>query len=105
MTQPAAPGAPLTVTLGKDAYEPGEAVTVTVSYENLLPQSSVLTVTATATGPQGSATAEVQAGVAAAHVAPVQLTVTDNEGNAYRLLSDDGNGTAVFTTAPEGTQP
>jgi hypothetical protein len=99
MTNPA--GAPtLTLTADKAVYNVGDPIEITATYADDEGSLVTLTISGTATDAAGntaSATAEVQVSTPAT-AQPMDVTVTDSFGDAYAQVSNDGTGTAVFSS-------
>lgn len=99
MTTPA-PAVPV-VTTDKTSYNPGDPITVTVTYADPANPGTVLTITGTVTNADGSTssgTAQVSVGAVAAAPLPVTVTGTFPDGSAGASFSQTSNeaGTAVF---------
>lgn len=103
MTTPAQPT--LSVAADQASYNVGDPITVTVSYADSTVASVTLTITASFTDQQGNAaTAETTAQVNTSQSGSMDGTVTDSFGDTYTESSNDGVGTAVFTSTV-GTPP
>lgn len=106
MTTPVTPdpASAVTVTTDKSSYQPGDAIQVTVEYNDPANPGQTLTVTATVTASDGSTTTgEASVSVGSAAATPLGVSVTDSLGGTYTEQSNDA-GTAVFS-GTVGTPP
>lgn len=100
MTTPSSPT--LSASTDKASYAPGEVVTLTAIFSDTNTQTLTVTVTAQATDAAGnvaSATTQFNSVITAPE--PMTVTASDDHGDVYTQVADDGAGTVVFqTTAP-----
>lgn len=91
------PTPPVTVTTDQSAYNVGDPITVTVEYTDPANPGTTLTITASVTNSDGSAsTGEISVQVGASAAQPLPVSVTDSFGGSYTQQSNAA-GTAVFT--------
>lgn len=105
MTTPAAPT--LSLATDKPSYSVGDQIQVTATYSDQSGGGTVtLTISGTATDAAGNtvdASAQVEV-ITPSSSQPMDVTVSDDFGDQYQQVSNDGTGTAVFTSVI-GTPP
>jgi hypothetical protein len=98
MTTPVSTAPTMSVATDKDSYVVGDTITLTVTYADANAQASDLVVTVNgsdAEGNQVQATTTVQ--VVQTASGPMDVSATDSWGNAYSVVSNDGQSTAVLS--------
>jgi hypothetical protein len=102
MTTPVAPT--LAITADKATYTAGDELTLTAKYSDSSVSPVTLSITASATDPQGNTvTAETSVTVNTGEQQPMTIGVSDSFNDVYSVVSNAG-GTAVLTTTI-GTPP
>lgn len=85
------------VTCDNTTYPPGADVTITMHYTPGASESTV-TFTGTATDQTTGQPGSMQGTFSVMKADPTTTEVTDSDGRTYTKVSDDGAGTAVFST-------
>jgi hypothetical protein len=94
----------LSIATDKATYNVGDTLTLTARYSDASVSPMTLSITASATDPQGNTvTAETSVTVNTAEQQPMNIGVSDSLSNSYSLVSNAA-GTAVLT-AVIGTPP
>lgn len=97
----------LSVSTDKPSYTAGEQVTLTAIFTDDQTETLTVNVTSTATDANGQAVSAVTSFTSVITAPqPMTVAVTDDHGDVYTQVSDNGSGTVVFqTTAPSSAPP
>ena len=99
MTTPASTAPVMSVATDKDSYQVGETLTLTVTYADANAQASTLTISVSGSDSDGNQVqSQTTVQVVQTASGSMDISASDNWGNSYSLVSNDGTSTAVLTT-------